>query len=187
MFMRPRAFLLTVLSLILLALLGRSGQAQQPQPTEYQLKAAFLFNFAKFIEWPTQAFTNKTSALVIGILGENPFHDDLARMVQNKLVDEHPLKVMEIKEFHLPADMTNCHILFVSNSEKERLPEILDALRGRPVLTVGESDNFIESGGMIRFFLEQTKIRFHINQDAATKSGLKISSKLMSLSSRPGS
>src|ERR1019366_9206706 len=81
---------------------------------------------------------------------------------------------------------TNCHILFISSSEKKRLPEIFASLKGASVLTVGETDHFTESGGMINFFLEGTKMRFQINKDAATSAGLKISSKLMSLASRPG-
>lgn len=181
--MRSRAISLLGLSLICLPLAGGDGRAQPSQPTEYQLKAAFLFNFAKFVEWPSNAFAVGTSPMVIGILGENPFHDDLARTIRDKTIDDHPLV---IKEFRSPAQATNCHILFISTSEKRRLPEILDSLKGASVLTVGETDRFTETGGMINFFLEGTKIRFQINKDAATSAGLKISSKLMSLASRPG-
>src|ERR1700744_2569340 len=102
MFMRFRAILHLGLSLIAVALSGRDGRAQPAQPTEYQLKAAFLFNFAKFVEWPQQSFTNKTSPLVIGVLGENPF-PDLPSMLKGKFIDDHPLKVVEIKEFSTTA------------------------------------------------------------------------------------
>ena len=183
--MRFRAISLSGLILIMMALSGLPGDAQQAQPTEYQLKAAFLFNFAKFVEWPPKAFASKTSPMVIGILGDNPFQDDLTRMIRDRSVDEHPLKVLEIKEFPSP-EATNCHILFISNSQKAHLTNIIESLRGIAVLTVGEAGNFTESGGMIKFYVEQTKIRFQINQDAATKASLKISSKLMSLSSKPG-
>ena len=186
MFMRFRAISHLGLSLVLMAFLDNSGRAQQTQPTEYQLKAAFLFNFAKFVEWPAPAFASNNSPLIIGVLGDNPFRDDLARMIQNKLIDDHPLKVVEFKDFHAATGLTNCHILFICSSEKDRLPEIFESLRGSAALTIGESANFAESGGMIQFFMEQTKIRFQINQDAATKSKLKISSKLMSLSTKPG-
>jgi hypothetical protein len=164
-------------------LLGGNGHAQESQPTEYQIKAAFLFNFAKFVEWPPATFAGATSPIVIGILGENPFHNDLARMVQNKTVDGHPL---EIKELRSPAEATNCHILFISASEKNRLAKILNGLKETSVLTVSEMDHFTESGGMINFVLEEKKIRFQINNDEATRAGLKISSKLMSLALRPG-
>jgi hypothetical protein len=165
-------------------LLGLGGVRAQPtQPSEYQIKAAFLFNFAKFVEWPATALPRPTSPLVIGLLGPTPFGEDLARTIRGKSIDGHPLV---IKEFSGPAEVTNCHILFISTSEKKRLPEILAALKGASVLTVGETERFAESGGMINFFLEGTKIRFQINQDAASQVGLKISSKLMSLASRPG-
>jgi hypothetical protein len=170
------------LNLIWLLLVGGDGRAQVSQPTEYQIKAAFLFNFAKFVQWPPAALAGATSPIVIGILGENPFHDDLARTIRNKTIDDHPLV---IKELRSPAEATNCHILFISTSEKRRLPEILKGLEGSSVLTVGEMDHFTESGGMINFVLKGNKVRFQINHDAATRAGLKISSKLMSLALLP--
>jgi hypothetical protein len=180
--MRSRAISLSCLVLLLLPLAG-TGRAQQLRPREYESKAAFLFNFAKFVEWPPQAFASEKSPLILGILGENPFHDDLARTIGDKTLDDHPLL---IKEFRSPIEATNCHILFISSSEKRRLPEIFKTLKGVSVLTVGETDRFTETGGMINFVLEGTKIRFQINKDAATSAGLKISSKLMSLALNPG-
>jgi hypothetical protein len=171
-----------ILSLLWL-LAGISLNAQQPQPTEYQLKAAYLFNFARFVEWPKTAFQNPTSPVVIGILGENPFHDDLSRVIGSKLVDTHPVV---IKEFRSASEVTNCHVIFISSSEKKKLPEIFQSLKGSNVLTVGETERFIEAGGMISFFLERTKIRFQINKDAAEAAGLKVSAKLMTLASPTG-
>lgn len=181
--MRPRTIAFLALGLTWLPLAGGTGYAQETGPTEYQIKAAFLFNFAKFVQWPHTAFAADTSPLVIGVLGENPFQGDLERTIRDKVIDEHPLV---LKELRTSAQATNCHILFISTSEKSRLPEILTRLKGASVLTVSEMDRFTESGGMINFILEGTKIRFQINQDAATKVGLKISSKLMSLARRPG-
>jgi hypothetical protein len=166
------------LSLIWLLLAGGGSRAQESPPTEYQIKAAFLFNFAKFIQWPPAAFAAATSPIVIGILGENPFHEDLARMIRHKTIDGRPLA---LKELGSAAEAAHCHILFISASEKGRLPEILKGLKGTSVLTVGETDHFIESGGIINFVLKENKIRFQINHEEATKAGLKISSKLMSL------
>jgi hypothetical protein len=184
-FMRCRAtsHLGLVLLLSLPRLAGGLGDAQEFRPTEYQVKAAFLFNFAKFVEWPPHAFASGTSPLVIGILGENPFHEDLARTILNKTIDRHPLEINEVRS---PTQATNCHILFISTSEKERLPEILKGLKGANVLTVSETERFIDAGGMINFVLQGTKIRFQINKDAAASAGLKISSKLMSLALAPG-
>jgi hypothetical protein len=181
--MRVRAPSFLNLLLTCLALAGGNGVAQESSPTEYQIKAAFIFNFAKFVVWPPTAFAEVTSPIIIGILGDNPFHDDLARTVRNKTIDDHPLV---IKELRAPSDATNCHILFISSSEKNRLPEILKSLRDASVLTVGEMDGFTENGGMINLVIKDQKIRFQINNGEAAKAGLKISSKLMSLALRPG-
>jgi YfiR/HmsC-like len=180
--MRFRATLLLGLSLLWLLLGGGDGRTQDAQPTEYQIKAAFLFNFARFVQWPPRAMPNATSPMVIGVLGQNPFHEDLARTIQNKTVDDHPIQV---KEYGSLAEATNCHILFISTSEKARMPKIINGLKGTSVLTVGEMDQFTESGGMINFVLQGTKIRFQINNDAATSAGLKISSKLLALAVHP--
>jgi len=162
-----------------LALLPAAGaSAQEAQPSEYQVKAAFLFNFAKFVEWPPESFAKETSPLVIGILGDNPFGGDLERTVQNKTINNRPLV---IEQLHSSAEATNCQVLFISTSEKKRLPEIFNGLRGASVLTVSETDGFTEAGGMINFVWEGKKIRFEINNDAARKAKLKINSKLLSL------
>jgi hypothetical protein len=171
-----------MLSLALLLAGGhRLGLGQEPQPTEYQIKAAFLFNFARFVEWPKAAFPNPGDPLLIGVLGDNPFQDQLEKTILNKKIDDHPLVT---KQFHSVADATNCHILFISTSEKPRLPQIIKTLEGRNVLTVSEMDRFNETGGMINFTLEAGRVRFRINNDAATSAGLKISSKLLTLALR---
>ena len=178
--MRFRATLIAGLSLALL--LPADASAQASQPSEYQIKAAFLFNFAKFVEWPPESFAGETSPLVIGILGDSPFGGDLERTIQNKTINN---RSIVIKQLHSLAEATNCQVLFISTSEKKRLAEIFDGLRGTSVLTVGEMDRFTEAGGMINFVAEGNKIRFQINDAAAKDAGLKISSKLLSLASRP--
>lgn len=157
---------------------GFRGFTQGSPPSEYQIKAAFLYNFAKFVEWPPQAFAGPGSPMVIGVLGKNVFGGDLERTIRNKTVNNHPF---QFKEFHSVPEATNCQILFISASEKDRLPKILDGLRGASVLTVSETDQFIGDGGMINFVIEDNKIHFQINDDAAKKAGLKISSKLLNL------
>jgi len=179
--MRTRATSFLGFCLVGLVLCSGKGPAQESGPTEYEIKAAYIFNFAKFVEWPTKAFSQPSSPIVIGILGENPFHKDLEDTIRDKTVDDHPLVV---KEFPSPAEPTNCHILFINSSEKARLPQILKDLNGASVLTVGEMDGFTEAGGMINFVREGTKIRFRINNTAATKVKLKISSKLLSIALR---
>jgi len=116
---------------------------QESQPSEYGLKAAFLFNFAKYVEWPPEGFADKTSPLVIGVLGQNPFGNDLDQTVRSKTINGRSLQIKEIP--HSVTEATNCHILFICTSEKKRLPEILSGLRGAHVLTVGETDRFTQT------------------------------------------
>lgn len=169
--------------LALALLWAACGLAQEPAaPTEYQIKAAFLFNFAKFVEWPPDAFATPASPLVIGILGANPFGTDLERTVKGKAINSHPF---EVKTISAPADGTNCQIVFICTSEKKRLPEIIAALKDASVLTVGEMDGFTENGGMINFVIQGNKVRFEINDTAAKTARLKISSKLTSLAVHP--
>jgi hypothetical protein len=177
--MRFRAARLFLLSLLLLRVGSLVDAQEDSQPSEYQIKAAFIFNFAKFVEWPAAAFAKASSPIVVGVLGENPFQDALEKTIKNKTVDEHPVIIMQ---YRAAADATNCHILFISNSEKARLPQILKQLKGSSVLTVGEMPGFTETGGIINFVLEGTKVRFQINNNAANSAGLKISSKLLKLS-----
>lgn len=180
--MRFRATRLFFLSLLLLRVGTLVDAQEDTQPTEYQIKAAFIFNFAKFVEWPAAAFEKASSPIIVGVIGENPFQDALEKTIKSKTVDEHPVIIMQ---FRAATDATNCHILFISSSEKARLPQILKQLKGRSVLTVGEMPGFTEAGGMINFVLEGTKIRFQINNDTANSVGLKISSKLLRLALPP--
>lgn len=120
--------------------------------------------------------------MVIGILGDNPFDGDLERTVQNKIVNN---RAFVVRQLHLATEATNCQMLFISASEKKRLAEIFENLRGISVLTVSETDGFTEAGGMINFVLEGKKIRFEINNDAAKEAKLKINSKLLSVAFHP--
>jgi hypothetical protein len=124
---------------LVLPLASANGLGQEAGPTEYQVKAAFLFNFAKFVDWPEAALPKPNSPLLIGVLGENPFQDQLEKTIGNKKVDEHPLVA---RQYRSMAEATNCHILFISSSEKARLPQIMKSLEGTSVLTVGEMDRF---------------------------------------------
>jgi hypothetical protein len=156
----------------------RNAAAQQPQISEYKVKAAFLFNFAKFVEWPPEAFASADSPFVIGVFGENPFGDDLADTVRNKTINNHPFSIKVVKSL---GECTNCHMLFVSIQEKKRVSEILGEIRNASVLSVGEMDGFTEAGGVINLVRDGQKFRFEINTDSAKKSNLKISSKLLGL------
>jgi YfiR/HmsC-like len=150
----------------------------QEAPTEYQVKAAYLFNFLKFVEWPGDPIANTNGHWVIGIVGDNPFGDDLTQIISGKTVQGHELLV---RRFQPGEDLHACHVLFISASEKKRLPSLLAALSGSSVLTVGDTDHFIESGGMIQFVMEEKRVRFGIDVRAAGRARLKVSSKLLSL------
>ena len=151
--------------------------AKSPASQEYQVKAGFLFNFAKFIEWPADAFKDANNFLIIGIIGRDPFGDALDVLEQKSIADR---KIL-IRRFASVEDLQRCHILFISNSEKENLPNIFKAIRKWHILTVGEMKGFPQSGGMINFILVDNKIQFEINVDAAQRANLRISSQLLKL------
>lgn len=150
--------------------------AQSAPPKEYQLKAVFLFNFAQFVEWPPQAFPEPDTPLVIGVLGNDPFGSYLDETVRGETVDRHPLAV---RRFRRVDEITACHILFITRPADSHLPDVLAALKGRTILTVGDAERFAGQGGMIRFVTDRNRIRLRINVDAAEAAGLKISSKLL--------
>ena len=176
---RPALFILTLFLTVSLAI--HCVRAGDSQPSEYQLKAAYIYHFAQFVEWPATAFAETNSPLVVGILGDNPFGNDLRRTVDGKVLGNHP---MSVQEFHSLSQITNnCHILFISSSEEKKLPGILSSLHGTSTLTVAEFKHFADDGGMIQFDTEDARIRFEINKTVAEKSGLKMSFKLLSLAS----
>jgi hypothetical protein len=154
-----------------------TGYAQQPA-TEYQVKAAYLFNFLKFVEWPDDPSADLRGKWVIGIVGENPFGGELTQAVSGKVIQGRSLQV---RRFISTEDLRACHILFISTSEKKRLPSILSALGGSSVLTVADMENFNASGGMIQFVMEDGSVRFAVNVNTTTRARLKVSSKLLSL------
>jgi hypothetical protein len=152
--------------------------AQAPSSRAYQIKAAFLFNFSQFVEWPPEAFTSDKQPLVIGVLGADPFGTSLEAITHNEIVNGHPLA---IARFATVDEVKDCHILFVNMRRTEITDEALLKLKQRSILTVGDSPGFIRQGGIIRFVMEDNKIKLQINPEAAKTSGLTISSKLLSL------
>ncbi|HTX37431.1 MAG TPA: YfiR family protein [Bryobacteraceae bacterium] len=145
------------------------------QTLEYEVKAAFLLNFAKFVEWPAGAFADSGAPLAICILGKDPFGRVIDDLVQGETVSGRKLVVRRISE--LPAQQA-CQILFTQESGKDAT-KTLSALHN--VLTVGEGANFVHDGGIIGFVIESRRVRFDISQGAANAAGLKLSSKLLSV------
>jgi hypothetical protein len=152
--------------------------AQSKSASEYEVKAAFLYNFAKFIDWPPNSFSSPQSPFQICILGADPFGRTMDEALQGKMVGSHLVAIQRDKEF---ADLRHCQMVFVSSSESSRLAKILESLRGSSVLVVGESEGFASAGGTIQFAIEQDRVRFLINPDAAENAGIKVSSKLLAL------
>ncbi len=145
---------------------------------EYEVKAAFLYNFSKFVEWPAEVLQNSTTPFIIGVLGTDPFSGILDRVVGSKRIMG---KKMEVRRFKNLQDLIYCHLLFISNSEKTNLSFIFQGTKGTSTLTVGEMDGFVDGGGMIQFVVIDKRVRFSINAGAAEDAGLRLSSKLLNL------
>jgi hypothetical protein len=171
---------LALLSLVWIVASGIiAGRAQAA--TEYQVKAAFLYNFAKFVEWPDDAFAKSGGTFIIGVVGDDPFGSDLDDVVSGKSIDGHRI---EIRRFHNAGDLRTSHILFICRSERSQIGPILRRVGNAPTLTVADTDGFLGRGGMINFLIEDSKVRFEINPSPAHRAGLKISSKLLQLARR---
>jgi len=143
---------------------------------EYDLKAAFLFNFAGFVEWPADAFADAGAPLTIGVLGDDPFGSSLDELVAGETIRNRPLLV---RRYRTVEEVEGCQILFVSSSEAERLDQIARVLARRSILTVGESKDFALRAGIIGFELTERRLRLRINLAAASDARLTISSKLL--------
>jgi hypothetical protein len=161
-------------ALILAATLGTLHA--QRKFDEREVKATFLFNFAQFVDWPATSFANPAVPFVICVLGVDPFERVLDAVVEGEVVKNRPLSVARFKRIE---DVSSCHILFVSASEAPHFAQLIPALHGRAILTVGDADGFTESGGMIRFVVERNRIRLRINLAAAQAAGVTISSQLL--------
>jgi hypothetical protein len=145
---------------------------------EYQFKAAFLFNLAKFVEWPPQTFQGANDPLVSCVAGESPIGEALRRGAGGDTIGTRKLVVKPVTDIHQVA---GCHILFVSSSLQKRWHSLVSAAKGEGILTVGESDDFAAGGGMVNFHLEGERIRVQINVAAVEREHLRISSRLLSL------
>jgi len=148
------------------------------QINEYQVKALFLYNFARYVEWPPQSFKAPNDPIVICILGQNPFGRALDQAVAGNSVAGRPFLIRQFSDFQ-PGD--TCHILFVASAERRRFRSVAARLKGSGVLSVGESPGFTAEGGVINFKLEDGRVRFEIDVEAAGREHLHISSKLLSL------
>jgi hypothetical protein len=163
----------------LLALAGATPTWAQASPSvEYQVKAAFLLNFAKFVEWPPEVFRREKPAIILCVFRHNPFGSALDEIIRGKTINNREVLARRISEM---PDLKSCQLVFVSDREDGLLSEILNSLKGASALVVGESEGFAERGGGVQFFLEENKLRFAINVDAVQTARLTVSSKLLAL------
>jgi len=171
-----------VCALIACGLAGSVAGAQEAGSLEYEVKAAFLVKFARFVEWSTNApVAGAKGGFTIGILGQDPFGKSFDEAVKKEKIGEHGVQILRGRE---PGEFTKCQMVFISASESVRLVELIRELSGKGILTVADVPDFAGRGGMIGFIKEAGKVRFEINAAAAEKSGLKISSKLLQVGKR---
>jgi hypothetical protein len=175
---RPREVPCLIVLVCLLGGIAIPLRAQASAASEYQVKAAFLYNFARFVEWPGDVLPSPEASIVLCVYGEDPFGPALDEMVKGKSINNRDLAIHRAKN---SQELKGCQVVFIDGAESKRLPEILGALQGSSVLLVGESNGFAEQGGQIQFLLEDNKVRFSINVDAVERAHLKMSSKLLAL------
>jgi len=169
----PASYRCSFLALAMLTCAAFAGDLPDASD-EYHVKALFLYNFAKFVEWPNPL---PGDGISIGILGDDPFGDMLTQAIAGKTVNGHGFNVRHVK----PEQARQCQIVFVAASERKHLRAVLDSVAGSPILTVGDMHGFAQSGGMIDFEIVDSKVRFEVNIEAAERARLKLSSKLLSL------
>jgi hypothetical protein len=152
------------------------ASAEPPAYTEYQVKAAFLYNFAKFVDWkPVEA---SSPEFVIAILGDDPFGESFDRSLAGRRLNGKPIRIRRLADL---SETDDVQLLFVSRSEAKRFRRVLRRLKGRPVLTVADAPGFAQAGGMIELFMRNQSVRFRVNLGAATETGLQIQPNLLRL------
>jgi len=197
--MKIKACIFVVLALALFAApISVQAQDDSAQSREYQVKAAFLYNFIKFVDWPKEKMADSNEPIIIGIMGKDPFGDDLDP-IKDKQAKDRKIAIKRFKGFKelkksSEKDKTKlqqeiealrkCHLLFVCSSEKKNFEQIIETLKGSSVLTVEETAGFLESGGIINFLMEEKKVRFEINVTAAKRAKLEIRAQLLRLAKR---
>lgn len=159
----------------------------QPTPasaqsvSDYQVKAAYFYSFAKFVEWPSQSFRDGSEAVRLCILNDRLFEIELVRIVKGKSIAGHPIDVVQVQD---GTQARTCHALFINSTQTRNTRRVIEALQGTSVLTVGEAGDFLEEGGVINFVLEDDRVQFQVNKKAAVDAKLYISSRLLSVAKR---
>jgi len=176
--MRKLRFIVGCMVLLALGGLSHAQTADSSDSSEYLIKAGFTYNFAKLMEWPASAFPQPDSPIVIGVLGPDPFAGTLDDVLKGKQANGRNFVVKHLKWGN---DLRDCNILFITSSQTAHLDEIFHMVKGLPILTIGETPGFAQRGGIINFILEDDKVRFEVNVDAAKQADINISSRLLTL------
>ena len=168
----------TVCLIALLLLFSGRGTLLASTSSEYKLKAAFIYNFAKFVSWPPAAFSGSNDPIILGLIDGDPFGGSIDDALEGKTAQKRQIQVKRIKSI---ADAKKCHILYINSTQSSRVNEILSALRGNSILTIGEADKFTSIGGIIHFVVHKQRVAFKINNEQAKNVDLAISSQLLKL------
>ena len=176
-----RQQILACLVLLFLSLLARPALAQEAAVSEADVKAAFLFNFTKFIEWPPEAFPREDSKVEVGVYGDEEFTQTLRTLLADKKAHGRPFVVRRLINV---ADAKTCQILYFREGEARKMGAAYESIKKLPVLTVGESNDFLDQGGMFNFFFEDKQLRFEVNPATAENAKLTVSSKLLRLAKK---
>ena len=197
--MRIKVYILTVLvAALLVATIVPQARAESAPTREYKIKAAYIYNFTKFVDWPKEKVADSNDVITIGIIGKDPFGDAFDP-IEGRKVKNRRVAVKRFKGFkeltgsagkdtgrleREIAALRKCHVLFVCPSEKKQRKQILELVEGRGVLTVGDVEGFLKAGGVINFAISERNIRFEINATVARQAKLKIRSQLLRLAKR---
>jgi hypothetical protein len=163
-----------LLCFLVICFTDANAQSERKLP-ENKLKAVFLYNFTRFVDWPVEAFANASSPFVIGIVGGDPFGNYMEETVTGENINGHPIVIRRFEN----AVIENCHILYINSGSSDFIKDIIEQVSSKSVLTVSDHSSFVKWGGMIRFYTEENKIRIQINAAAARDAQLIISSKLL--------
>ncbi len=153
--------------LLITAFIACASAVSVASTGEYDIKAAFLYNFIKFVEWPPKAFANDNSPIVVAILGDDPFGKTLDKIVSDKTVEGRKIVIKRYKKL---SELENCHVLFVCISEKRQIEKILEKVKDWNSLTVGDMEKFTQYGGIINFTVDSNRVGFEINLEAGSQS-----------------
>ena len=191
--MKGKVYILAALFLTLPVIsIAPQARADSAQSREYQIKAAFLCNFVKFVDWPAEKLADANQPITIGIIGKDPFGKAFesggGKVVVERFESFEELEKTAEKDKaawdQKLADLRKCHLLFICDSEKSSFKEIVDSLKNHSVLTVADTESFLDAGGVINLLVEEQKVRFEVNASAAKQQNLQIRSKLLRLAKR---